>query len=73
MPLYEYACDQCGQQAELLVRPGVEPKCPKCGSSKLSKLLSIVAAPSRGESSGRERDFPSRPCGPSCGCFPGGG
>ena len=72
MPLYEYTCEECGQQAELLVRAGAQPRCPQCGSPKLSKLLSIVAAPSRGESSSRDQDSPSRPCGPSCGCFPQG-
>ena len=72
MPLYEYACRECGHEAELLVRSSVDPKCPKCGSSKLSKLLSIVAAPSRGETSGRGQDLPPGPCGSSCACFPQG-
>jgi putative FmdB family regulatory protein len=70
MPLYEYACEECGQQAELLVRTGGSPQCPTCGSSQLRKLLSIVAAPSRGESSSRGEDRPPGPCGSSCGCFP---
>lgn len=70
MPLYEYACQQCGQQAELLVRTGSQPNCPKCGSPKLNKLLSIVAAPNRGEPQGRGQDATPGPCGSSCACFP---
>ena len=72
MPLYDYTCQECGQQAELLVRSDAPPQCPQCGSAKLSKLLSIVAAPSRGESSGRGEELPSGPCGSSCACFPQG-
>jgi len=72
MPLYEYACQECGQQAELLVRSGPPPECPQCGSSNLSKLLSIVASPARGEASGRGADLPVGPCGSSCACFPKG-
>ena len=45
MPLYEYACEECGRETELLVTPSAQPACPECGSSKMSKLLSIVAAP----------------------------
>jgi putative FmdB family regulatory protein len=70
MPLYEYTCQECGQQAELLVRDGGALQCPQCGSPKLQKLLSIVAAPSRGESPGGGGDGPAGPCGSSCGCHP---
>lgn len=43
MPLYEYSCDQCGKQIELLVRGGEQPECPHCQSTTLTKLLSVVA------------------------------
>ena len=72
MPLYEYACQECGQQAELLVRADAGPRCPKCGGANLSKLLSIVAPPSRGEAPSRGQDMPTGPCGSSCACFPPG-
>jgi putative FmdB family regulatory protein len=72
MPLYEYACQECGEQSELLIRSGEEPDCPKCGSGKLARLLSIVAAPTRGESPARGKDLPSGPCSSSCACFPSG-
>jgi putative FmdB family regulatory protein len=72
MPLYEFACEECGQQSEQLVRSGSVPRCPECGSGQLSRLLSIVAAPARGESTGGEGNTPSGPCGSSCACFPPG-
>lgn len=68
MPLYEYACEECGQSAEQLVTASSQPKCPKCGSDRLSKLLSIVASPSRGADTGRGPDRPSGSCGAGCGC-----
>ena len=45
MPLYEYACPACSERCELLVRNASEqPSCPKCGSTRLEKLLSVPAA-----------------------------
>lgn len=69
MPLYEYACEECGRESELLVTGSSQPVCPKCGSAKLSKLLSIVAAPNR---SGSTDSGPasSGSCGAHCGCHP---
>lgn len=65
MPLYEYHCDQCGDDCELLVRNERDVKCPKCGNMKLERQLSVVAAPS---SSTRDRDLPMSGCGrPQCG------
>jgi putative FmdB family regulatory protein len=71
MPLYEYMCQECESQAELLVQGSEQPECPKCGSAKLTKLLSVVAAPA-----GRDASAASAPntsggsCGPGCGCHP---
>ena len=50
MPLYEYVCRDCDAQAEILVQGSQQPECPKCGSAKLTKLLSVVAAPGRDSS-----------------------
>ncbi len=72
MPLYEYVCQSCGQQSELLVRGDAEPACPECGSEKLTKLLSVVAAPGRGTAGGESVDPPPGPCGPGCCCHGGG-
>lgn len=44
MPLYEYQCEACGEELELLVRPGEEPACTACGSPKLVKQFSVPAA-----------------------------
>jgi putative FmdB family regulatory protein len=70
MPLYEYACEDCGRESELLVTASSQPVCPKCGSQKLSKLLSIVAAPNRGTSTAGGPQPPSGSCGAGCGCHP---
>jgi putative FmdB family regulatory protein len=48
MPLYEYACEACGERFEQLVgQPaGIDPKelaCPRCGSRELRKLVSEYA------------------------------
>ena len=43
MPLYDYACQACGAQSELLVRGAAAPACPACGSEALDRLLSLPA------------------------------
>jgi putative FmdB family regulatory protein len=49
MPLYEYHCQGCNANVELLIRSAEEKaKCPKCGFTKLQRLLSVSAAPSIG-------------------------
>jgi putative FmdB family regulatory protein len=69
MPLYDYACQECGQQSELLVGASSQPACPKCGSSRMSKQLPIVAAPSRGTAISGGNP-PAGSCGSGCGCHP---
>lgn len=59
MPLFEFHCNACGKDVEILVRSadwkGTE--CPSCGSTRLVKKLSVFAAtPSSSPS-------PSMPCG----------
>jgi putative FmdB family regulatory protein len=72
MPLYEYACQECGKESELLVTSSSQPECPKCGSTKVSKLLSIVASPSRGAAANDRGPSSSGSCGAHCGCHPHG-
>lgn len=43
MPIFEYACQDCGQQFETLVRSGTVAECPSCHSTELEKLLSVFA------------------------------
>ncbi len=42
MPLYEYACRNCGKRFECLVSLGKENEvvCDKCGSADVRKLIS---------------------------------
>ncbi|MDD2390573.1 MAG: zinc ribbon domain-containing protein [Desulfobacterales bacterium] len=44
MPIYEYACENCGHSFEKLIfrRTDDIVKCPKCGSDKVRKLISPV-------------------------------
>jgi putative FmdB family regulatory protein len=72
MPLYEYHCEDCGRESEVLVMSSAAPECPQCGSNRMSKLLSIVAAPSRDSSPGGRPSPPSGSCGAGCGCHPHG-
>jgi putative FmdB family regulatory protein len=44
MPIYEYVCQACKDEFEVLVREGETPVCAACGSQKLSRLLSVPAA-----------------------------
>ena len=43
MPIFEYHCDSCHHEFEMLVRPGDTPACPKCAATGLTKLLSLPA------------------------------
>ncbi|MCA9157346.1 MAG: zinc ribbon domain-containing protein [Planctomycetales bacterium] len=69
MPLYEYQCQSCHETVELLVRGSTEqPVCPKCGSSKLDKQLSVAASPAIVGHSLPTTSAPGPTCGrPQCG------
>ena len=54
MPLFEYRCDTCRTKFALLegvTAEKVKRVCPHCGGKKLTKLISQVARPPRGEES----------------------
>jgi putative FmdB family regulatory protein len=40
MPLFEYACRECGHRFETLVTASRAPSCPKCTSPDLEKQFS---------------------------------
>lgn len=42
MPFYEYQCQACGAQVEVMQKISDAPlkKCPECGKSRLTKLIS---------------------------------
>lgn len=46
MPIYEFYCDDCGSESEILVKSSdwEGTQCPHCQSEKLSKKLSTFAA-----------------------------
>jgi len=46
MPIYEYRCTDCGRKTTVLtlrVSEQVEPKCERCGSGRLTRLMSRFA------------------------------
>jgi putative FmdB family regulatory protein len=52
MPIYEYACPQCGGDFEKLVRSMSAPDhvaCPVCNSDKVKRKLSLIATKGGGE------------------------
>lgn len=68
MPIFEYACQDCGHEFEALTRSSQQPECPRCHSIQLEKKLSVFATAGSGE--GREPALAEGPCG-TCGA-PGG-
>lgn len=44
MPIYEYTCKACGTESEITHKISDPPakKCPKCGKSKLEKMMSAA-------------------------------
>jgi len=44
MPLFEYRCQECDHDFEVLVRAGEKPECPTCHSGELEKLMSAASA-----------------------------
>ena len=58
MPIYEYQCQSCGQETEVLQKISDEPllDCPHCGEAALKKKVSAVAFRLKG-SGWYETDF----------------
>jgi putative FmdB family regulatory protein len=45
MPIYEFHCQSCTHDSEVLIRNrSQKPRCPECGSTKMKKHLSVFAA-----------------------------
>ncbi len=47
MPLYDFHCDACDKQFELLVRSADVAACPSCGTSAIRRLISPIAPAGR--------------------------
>jgi putative FmdB family regulatory protein len=71
MPIYEYACQVCGSEFEVLIRGDEKPSCPSCNSGRLTKQLSVPAAHTAGATQPPcpARDTCGMPhcCGNNCG------
>ncbi|HEY3278415.1 MAG TPA: zinc ribbon domain-containing protein [Syntrophorhabdaceae bacterium] len=54
MPIYEYRCEKCGNEFELIVFRNDEPECPACGDKAPTKKMSSFgfSAGSKFKSSG---------------------
>jgi len=74
MPIYEFHCQKCDKDSEILVRSRQweGTPCPHCGSKKLVKKLSVFASAAGGERAGSAPACESPGSG-SCGCCCGGG
>jgi putative FmdB family regulatory protein len=45
MPIYEYRCEDCNEDFELFVRSvsqQANPTCPRCGSRRVKKAVSLL-------------------------------
>ncbi|MDP1902335.1 MAG: zinc ribbon domain-containing protein [Rubrivivax sp.] len=67
MPIYEYACHECGRKFEMLVRSDTVPACPNCQSKDLEKMLSVFAT---ADAAAQAAPASAPACG-AC-CMPGG-
>jgi putative FmdB family regulatory protein len=63
MPLFEFACRECGNKFEYLTRAGQSPACPSCHSADLEKQLSVFAV-----NAGSASAAPIRATGPCGAC-----
>ena len=72
MPIYEFHCEKCEQDSEILVRSNdwKGTKCPHCGSSKLKKSFSTFASATAGAAPApAATSCATKPSGCGCGRF----
>ncbi|NCO34724.1 MAG: zinc ribbon domain-containing protein [Armatimonadetes bacterium] len=73
MPFYEFVCDRCDEEFEVLCQVGrtAEEGCPACGSDSITKVMSACFGKT---SSGKPIVAPPMPsggghcCGGGCAC-----
>ncbi|HEU6446919.1 MAG TPA: zinc ribbon domain-containing protein [Verrucomicrobiae bacterium] len=72
MPIYEFHCEKCERDSEILVRSSgaKSVECPHCGSKKLTKKFSTFASASGGSSNvpAPARGGGGHSCGGGCCC-----
>lgn len=64
MPIYEYRCEECDELFEVFVRSSSQPTkltCPKCGSQKVKKAVSLFGVGGAGSSGGARGSCTSGP------------
>lgn len=69
MPIFEFVCEDCEKQMELLVGRNEIPSCSHCGSQQLEKLISVSAGRVGGPSLPLASACPppeAGPCSPGC-------
>lgn len=61
MPIYEYRCEACGHELEVLQKVSDPPltKCPECGEERLKKKISMTTFRLKG-TGWYETDFKKR-------------
>ena len=47
MPLYDFACDACGDEFEAHAEPGATASCPACGAGDTRRLFRPIAPPAK--------------------------
>jgi putative FmdB family regulatory protein len=69
MPIYEYACMECEDHFEELVRSSEQVvTCPSCGAAKVLKQLSSFAVHGSSSKPSGVASSGGGCCGGSCGC-----
>ena len=69
MPIYEYACMECEDHFEELVRSSEQVvTCPSCGAAKVLKQLSSFAVHGSGSKPSGVASSGGGCCGGRCGC-----
>lgn len=65
MPLYEFHCEKCDRDSEVLVRSlnWEGTPCPRCGSTKLTKKFSTFAASTAGQEAAPSCSGQPKSCG----------
>jgi len=65
MPIYEFHCDSCEHDSEVLVRSTdwKGTKCPHCGSPRLTKKFSTFASAVAGQEAAPACTSQPRSCG----------
>jgi putative FmdB family regulatory protein len=70
MPIYEYACDDCGERYErIVINKTTAITCPKCESGNKTVQLSVFAAPASGTRASND-SANTLPMSGGCACTP---